>query len=84
MLCSVKSDLSVLFFFNPESVISAEKNAGGLLCMATVPGVVFELEGVCSQSLQQVMPVKGLQAAQLYLEEEHKVQRASSCMVEAQ
>lgn len=52
--------------------------------MATVPGVVFELEGVCSQSLQQVMPVKGLQAAQLYSEEEHKVQRASSCMVEAQ
>lgn len=76
----MKSDLSMLFFFNPESIISADKNSGRLLCMAAVPGVVFELEGVCSQSLQQVMPVKGLQASQLYSGEEQMVQRASCCM----
>lgn len=48
--------------------------------MATVPGVVFELEGVCSQSLQQVMPIKGLQGSELYSGEEQMVQRASSGM----
>lgn len=82
-MCSVKPDLSILFFFNPESIISAEKNTRGLLCMATALGVVFELEGICSKSLQQVMPVKWLQAARLCSRKKKQMlQKAFSCVVE--
>lgn len=57
----MKSDLSAMFAFNPATIISAEKNTCELLCVTTALGVVFESEGVWSQSLQQVTPLQPAQ-----------------------
>lgn len=70
----MKSDLSAMFAFNPATIISAEKNTCELLCVTTALGVVFESEGVWSQSLQQVTP---LQPAQLCQEKRSRQERKS-------